>query len=50
VAPPIGARWGLLWSSESIAYGGAGTPPLDAHRWLAPGHAAVVWQAEPSAR
>jgi maltooligosyltrehalose trehalohydrolase len=42
VAPPTGDGWRLLWSSESATYGGAGTPPLDAHRWTAPGHAAIV--------
>jgi maltooligosyltrehalose trehalohydrolase len=30
LAPPSGARWGMLWSSESIEYGGYGTPSLDA--------------------
>ena len=44
LAPPEGARWITLWSSESVRYGGDGTPPLDSeeHGWRAPGHAAVL--------
>jgi maltooligosyltrehalose trehalohydrolase len=42
VAPPEGTTWSLLWSSESPAYGGGGTPPPEPDRWLIPGHAAVV--------
>jgi maltooligosyltrehalose trehalohydrolase len=42
VAPPTGDGWRLLWSSESALYGGAGTPPVEPHRWMAPGHAAIV--------
>jgi maltooligosyltrehalose trehalohydrolase len=30
LAPPPGKRWKMLWSSESVEYGGYGTPPLDA--------------------
>lgn len=29
LAPPAGRRWTLLWSSEDLAYGGGGTPPLN---------------------
>jgi maltooligosyltrehalose trehalohydrolase len=43
LAPPAGARWTLLWSSEAVRYGGSGTPKLDpAAGWFLPGHAAVV--------
>jgi maltooligosyltrehalose trehalohydrolase len=43
LAPPAGARWTLLWSSEAVRYGGSGTPELDpAAGWFLPGHAAVV--------
>lgn len=43
LAPPEGARWGVLWSSEDIRYGGSGTPPLDEEgTWLVPGQAALV--------
>jgi maltooligosyltrehalose trehalohydrolase len=44
LAPPPGARWGVLWSSEAVRYGGAGTPDLDpAEGWRLPGHAALVF-------
>jgi maltooligosyltrehalose trehalohydrolase len=45
VAPPAGTHWSVLWSSESIAYGGAGTPPLDDRRWLAPGYSTLLLAA-----
>jgi maltooligosyltrehalose trehalohydrolase len=46
LAPPEGARWGVLWSSEAVEYGGCGTPPLDAEEnWRIPGHAAVALEA-----
>jgi maltooligosyltrehalose trehalohydrolase len=43
LAPPLGARWTLLWSSESPRYGGNGTAPLETdENWRIPGRAAVV--------
>jgi maltooligosyltrehalose trehalohydrolase len=30
LAPPLGRRWTIRWSSESPRYGGHGTPPIDA--------------------
>ncbi|MFZ5478980.1 MAG: malto-oligosyltrehalose trehalohydrolase [Myxococcota bacterium] len=43
LAPPEGARWEVLWSSEDPRYGGTGTPPLDTEQnWRVPGHAAVL--------
>ena len=43
IAPPVGAVWELLWSSEDPRYGGLGTPPLVRREtWHMPGHAAVV--------
>lgn len=30
LAPPAGRRWALRWSSQSLAYGGSGTPPVEA--------------------
>jgi maltooligosyltrehalose trehalohydrolase len=46
LAPPEGARWTLLWSSEAVRYGGSGTPELDpAAGWFLPGHAALVFGA-----
>jgi maltooligosyltrehalose trehalohydrolase len=44
LAPPEAMRWSLLWSSEAIRYGGAGTPEVDpADGWVLPGHAALVF-------
>ncbi|MDF1504169.1 malto-oligosyltrehalose trehalohydrolase [Roseisolibacter sp. H3M3-2] len=43
LAPPRGRRWHLRWSSESPAYGGHGTPPVEASespRTPEPGHKA----------
>jgi maltooligosyltrehalose trehalohydrolase len=44
LAPPSGALWDRIWSSEDPRYGGGGTPPLesDADNWRIPGHAAVA--------
>ncbi|MCC6559416.1 MAG: malto-oligosyltrehalose trehalohydrolase [Polyangiaceae bacterium] len=43
VAPPEGARWEVLWSSEDPRYGGEGTPPVETDEGLrVPGHAAVL--------
>jgi maltooligosyltrehalose trehalohydrolase len=43
LAPPRRMRWGVLWSSESVAYGGCGTPPPDTdENWRITGHAAVA--------
>jgi maltooligosyltrehalose trehalohydrolase len=43
LAPPAGAAWEVLWSSEDPRFGGSGTPPLDTvDNWRIPGHAAVV--------
>lgn len=45
LAPPEGARWTLLWSSEAVRCGG-GTPDLRlAAGFSLPGHAAVVFGA-----
>ena len=43
LAPPLGAAWQLLWSSEAVQYGGHGTPPLNLEReWHLPGECAVL--------
>ena len=34
LAPPDGAVWAVLWSSEDPRYGGAGTPPLESRTEL----------------
>ncbi|HET8570249.1 MAG TPA: malto-oligosyltrehalose trehalohydrolase [Candidatus Limnocylindria bacterium] len=48
LAPPAGARWRVLWSSEDVRYGGRGTPDPDTddRGWLLPGEAAIL--LEPS--
>ena len=43
LAPPAEKSWKVLWSSESIVYGGSGTPPMDAEgAWTIVGQAAIV--------
>jgi maltooligosyltrehalose trehalohydrolase len=32
LAPPVGAEWTILWTSDSPRYGGTGTPRLEADR------------------
>ena len=45
LAPPEGALWELMWSSEDPRYGGSGTPQVESgDNWRIPGHAAVVMQ------
>jgi maltooligosyltrehalose trehalohydrolase len=47
VAPPEGARWTVLWSSEHPRYGGRGTPaPFHAGGVRVPAHAAVLLAPE----
>jgi maltooligosyltrehalose trehalohydrolase len=43
LAPPAGAQWEVMWSSEDSQYGGSGSPPMrKSGTWNIPGHAAVV--------
>jgi maltooligosyltrehalose trehalohydrolase len=44
LAPPAGARWEVLWSSEDPDYGGSGSPSPESEdgRWWLPGEAATV--------
>ena len=43
LAPPAGAQWELLWSSEDPRYGGRGTVPPDSEEnWRVAGHSAVL--------
>ena len=43
LAPPVGAHWETLWTSEDRLYGGTGTAPLDSdENWRIPGQATVV--------
>jgi len=46
LAPPGPEGWSLLWSSESIAYGGSGRAPLHSDaEWRIAGEAAVLLHA-----
>jgi maltooligosyltrehalose trehalohydrolase len=44
LAPPAGARWQVLWSSEEARYGGSGAPPPEDAEgaWRLAGQAAVA--------
>jgi maltooligosyltrehalose trehalohydrolase len=42
LAPPTRAGWELVWSSESPAYGGRGTPPVETEAWNLPAGSALV--------
>jgi maltooligosyltrehalose trehalohydrolase len=49
IAPPRGAAWRLLWSSEDPGYGGHGTPaPFGRERFHAPARSAIVLAPEPA--
>jgi maltooligosyltrehalose trehalohydrolase len=46
LAPPTNRCWELLWSSESVRYGGRGTPAVETYEgWQIPAEAAVVLAA-----
>jgi maltooligosyltrehalose trehalohydrolase len=43
LAPPDDHQWQILWSSESVEYGGLGTPPLETDdNWRLPAESAVA--------
>jgi maltooligosyltrehalose trehalohydrolase len=43
LAPPEGARWDTLWSSDDVRYGGCGTPAPDSEEnWRVSGETAVA--------
>jgi maltooligosyltrehalose trehalohydrolase len=43
LAPPEGSRWRVVWSSEDVAYGGAGTPQIEHPAgWDLPGLSTVA--------
>lgn len=47
LAPLEDHGWRVLWSSESVAYGGCGTPPLETRaNWMLPGHSAVLMEPD----
>jgi maltooligosyltrehalose trehalohydrolase len=49
LAPPVGQRWRLAWSSEDPRYGGGGIPSFrDDRPWLIPGNAALVLMPRPT--
>jgi maltooligosyltrehalose trehalohydrolase len=42
-APPFASHWRVAWSSESVRYGGQGTPPVAPNAtWHLPGECAVL--------
>lgn len=48
LAPVAEHGWSILWSSDSPAYGGSGTPDLETNAgWIIPGNAAVVLRPRP---
>jgi maltooligosyltrehalose trehalohydrolase len=49
LAPPLGRRWRMLWSSEDLRYGGDGAGAIESDQGSRfPGHAAVVLGPEAS--
>lgn len=49
IAPPQDNDWDVLFSSESLMYGGQGTPPFfDSPCWKLPRHSAIVLYNKPS--
>jgi maltooligosyltrehalose trehalohydrolase len=51
LAPQHDSQWTIQWSSESVKYGGQGTPRLrqDAG-WVVPGETALLLRSEPLTR
>ncbi len=50
LAPPRGAPWSAIWSSESVRYGATGTPaPAATPKWRIAGGAAVLFGPAASA-
>ena len=48
LAPVEGQGWAVAWSSESPAYGGCGTPPIETEQnWWIPGRAAILLKPGP---
>ena len=48
LAPPLGCRWIVQWSSEAPRYGGGGTAPVRPHSHVhLPGEAAILLRSEP---
>jgi maltooligosyltrehalose trehalohydrolase len=51
LAPPLGFRWRLAWTSEDPMYGGSGIPPIETpeNNWYLVGNSAVLLTPEPDA-
>lgn len=48
LAPPQGCEWEMLWTSESVRYGGPGPAAVVTdRRWVVPAEAAVVFRPVP---
>lgn len=47
LVPEEGKEFELLWSSESLNYGGDGTPPINIPFWKMLGHSAIVLKSVP---
>jgi hypothetical protein len=48
LAPPMGARWVVRWSTEDPRYGGFGTPPAEGDQgWHLPAESAIVLRPAP---
>jgi maltooligosyltrehalose trehalohydrolase len=49
LGPPKDSEWVLLWSSESVKYGGHGTAPVNPDaQWRLPGEAALLFGPAPA--
>ena len=47
LAPLKNKGWRALWSSESLEYGGYGTPPVETQaNWMLPGNSAVLMEPD----
>lgn len=49
LAPGLKQTFQILWSSESLDYGGEGTPPINLPYWKMLGHSAILLKSEPVA-
>ena len=42
----VGLEWDILWSSDSVKYGGEGTPAIHTPFWKILGHSAIVFKTQ----
>ncbi|MFA6916908.1 MAG: malto-oligosyltrehalose trehalohydrolase [Parachlamydiales bacterium] len=47
LVPGLEQEFEVLWSSESLCYGGEGTPPINIPYWKILGHSAIVLATKP---